>query len=346
MLPQGRWASLPRPLRPAPAGSAEKGPMATRQRGFDVVTGGAGFIGSHLSGDLAKQGRRVLVLDDLSTGKRERVDALLADHGDLVEFRQQDVRDLEALKDAFAGAEVVYHQAALPSVPRSVNDPVASNAANVDGTLNVFVAARDAEVRKVVYASSSSIYGDSKELPKRETMPFNPLSPYAITKCVGEMYGGVFSRLYGLQTVGLRYFNVFGPAQDPTSQYAAVIPRFITRMLRGESPVIFGDGEQSRDFTYVENVVTANQCAARSDATGIAVNIACGERYTLNRLVEILNGILDKQVEPVYEDPRPGDVKHSQADVLRAADAIGFSPSVDFEEGLRHTVEFFRSHPD
>jgi nucleoside-diphosphate-sugar epimerase len=309
---------------------------------FDVVTGGAGFIGSHLARALVKQGRRVRIVDDLSTGQKQRIADLLADHGDLCEFREQDIRDLDAMADTFAGAEVVYHQAALPSVPRSVNDPVSSNAANVDGTLNVFVAARDAGVRKVVYASSSSVYGDSKELPKRESMPFNPLSPYAITKCVGEMYGRVFSSLYGLGTVGLRYFNVFGPAQDPTSQYAAVIPKFITRMLKGESPIIYGDGEQSRDFTFIENVVVANQCAARSAASGIAVNIACGERYTLNQLVAQLNEILDTRIEPVYDDPRPGDVKHSQAGIERAAEAIGFSPEVGFEEGLRATVDFFR----
>ena len=309
---------------------------------FDVVTGGAGFIGSHLSRSLVKQGRRVRIVDDLSTGQKQRIADLLEGYGDLCEFREQDIKDLAALNDSFAGAEVVYHQAALPSVPRSVNDPVASNAANVDGTLNVFVAARDAGVRKVVYASSSSVYGDSRELPKRETMPFNPLSPYAITKCVGEMYGAVFSRLYGLGTVGLRYFNVFGPAQDPASQYAAVIPRFITRLLKDEPPVIYGDGEQSRDFTFIDNVVAANQCAARAEASGIAVNVACGQRYTLNQLVEALNEILDRAIQPVYEDPRPGDVKHSQAAIERAAEAIGFAPQVDFREGLRATVDFFR----
>jgi UDP-glucose 4-epimerase len=227
-------------------------------------------------------------------------------------------------------------------VPRSVNDPIASNAANVDGTLNVFVAARDAGVRKVVYASSSSIYGDSKELPKHEGMPFNPLSPYAITKCVGEMYGRVFSSLYGLGTVGLRYFNVFGPAQDPKSQYAAVIPKFITALLKGESPTVHGDGEQSRDFTFIDNVVDANQCAARSEASGIAVNVACGDRYTLNQLVASLNEILGTSIAAEHGPPRPGDVKHSQAAIDRAAEAIGFAPKVGFEEGLRRTVEFFR----
>ncbi|MBW2313670.1 MAG: SDR family oxidoreductase [Deltaproteobacteria bacterium] len=308
---------------------------------FDVVTGGAGFIGSHLSRSLVKQGRRVRIIDDLSTGQKERILDLLDEHGDLCEFREQDIKDIDALNDTFAGAETIYHQAALPSVPRSVNDPISSNDANIDGTLNVFVAARDARVRKVVYASSSSVYGDSKELPKRESMPFNPLSPYAITKCVGEMYGRVFSNLYGLGTVGLRYFNVFGPAQDPTSQYSAVIPKFITRMMKGEGPIIYGDGEQSRDFTFIENVVAANQCAARSEASGIAVNVACGERYTLNQLVGHLNDILGTSLEASYEDPRAGDVKHSMAGIERAAEAIGFEPRVGFEEGLRATVEFY-----
>jgi UDP-glucose 4-epimerase len=312
---------------------------------LSVVTGGAGFIGSHLARALAAEGGRVRIVDNLSTGQQERVDRLFAEHGDRIEFRAEDVCDAAALAAAFDGAKFVYHQAALPSVPRSVNDPVASNASNVDGTLNVFVAARDAGVKKVVYASSSSVYGDSRELPKREAMPFNPLSPYAVTKCVGEMYGSVFSRLYGLGTVGLRYFNVFGPAQDPTSQYAAVIPRFITRMLNGDSPVVFGDGEQSRDFTFIDNVVEANQCAARSEATGIAVNVACGARYTLNQLVAQLNEILGTRIEPRYEATRPGDVKHSQAAIDLARKALGFVPKVGFEEGLRQTVEFFRSGP-
>jgi UDP-glucose 4-epimerase len=316
--------------------------MAEKLSQLDVVTGGAGFIGSHLARSLVEQGRRVRIVDDLSTGQKERIADLLADHGDLCEFREQDIKDFGVLADAFAGAEVVYHQAALPSVPRSVNDPIASNAANVDGTLNVFVAARDAGVRKVVYASSSSIYGDSKELPKHEGMPFNPLSPYAITKCVGEMYGRVFSSLYGLGTVGLRYFNVFGPAQDPKSQYAAVIPKFITALLKGESPTVHGDGEQSRDFTFIDNVVDANQCAARSEASGIAVNVACGDRYTLNQLVASLNEILGTSIAAEHGPPRPGDVKHSQAAIDRAAEAIGFAPKVGFEEGLRRTVEFFR----
>lgn len=309
---------------------------------FDVVTGGAGFIGSHLARALVERGRSVRIVDDLSTGKRERLAGLLAERGDACELYEQDIRDLDALQRIFDGAEYVYHQAALPSVPRSVNDPVSSNSANVDGTLNVFVAARDAGVRKVVYASSSSVYGDSKELPKHEGMPFAPLSPYAITKCVGEMYGQVFSRLYGLGTVGLRYFNVFGPAQDPASQYAAVIPKFITAMLAGESPTIHGDGEQSRDFTFIENVVEANLAAARSEATGIAVNVACGERYTLNQLVAFLNEILGTGIRAVHGDPRPGDVKHSQASIARAAEAIGFAPKVGFQDGLRATVGFYR----
>lgn len=311
-------------------------------QGFDIVTGGAGFIGSHLCRTLLERGRSIRILDDLSTGDRARLADVETAHGDRCEFRETDVRDVDALHDAFRGAEVVYHQAAVPSVPRSVRDPATSNAANVDGTLNVFIAARDAGVRKVVYASSSSVYGDSEELPKRESMPMRPLSPYAVTKAVGEMYATVFARIYGLPTVGLRYFNVFGPSQDPTSQYAAVIPRFITRMLRGEPPVIYGDGEQSRDFTFVENAVAANLAAAASEASGVAVNVACGERFTLNRVVEILNGILDKQLEAVHEDPRPGDVRHSQADVALAAETLGYRPGVGFEEGLARTVDWYR----
>jgi len=310
---------------------------------LDVVTGGAGFIGSHLVRALLERGRRVRIFDNLSTGSRERIADVLERHGDRCSFLEEDLRDLDALRRALDGAEVVYHQGAVPSVPRSVADPLTSNAANVDGTLNLLLAARDAGVRKVVYASSSSVYGDSDVMPKHEELPMNPLSPYAITKCIGEMYGRVFSDLWGVPTVGLRYFNVFGPAQDPESQYAAVIPRFVTAMLAGEAPTIHGDGEQSRDFTYVENVVEANLAAAVSEATGIAANVACGDRFSLNQLVETLNRILGTDIAPEHGPPRPGDVRHSQADVSLARRAIGFQPKVGFEEGLRRTVEWFRS---
>jgi UDP-glucose 4-epimerase len=309
---------------------------------FDLVTGGAGFIGSHLSRTLLEQGRRVRILDDLSTGDRARIEALVEQHGDRCEFRLHDLRDLEATRKALEGARLVFHQAALPSVPRSVADPITSNQANVDGTLNLFLAARDAKAKKVVYASSSSVYGDSEQLPKHEGMPTRPLSPYAVTKCTGELYGSVFAELYQLPTVGLRYFNVFGPSQDPESQYAAVIPRFLTRLLAGKAPTVYGDGEQSRDFTYIDNVVSANLLAAESTASGLSLNVACGERFTLNELLSALNRILGTSIEASYEAVRPGDVRHSQADISLARRVIGFEPTLGFEEGLRATVEWFR----
>ena len=311
-------------------------------KSFDVVTGGAGFIGSHLSRTLLERGGTVRILDDLSTSDRSRIDPLCDQFGARCDFREHDIRDLDATKSALQGVRHVYHQAAVPSVPRSVADPVESNSANVDGTLNVLVAARDAGAKKMVYASSSSVYGDSAELPKHEGLPTKPLSPYAVTKCVGEMYAEVFSRLYQLPTVGLRYFNVFGPAQDPKSEYAAVIPRFLTRLLAGEAPTVYGDGEQSRDFTYVENVVSANLRAAESTASGISVNIACGDRYSLNQLLEVLNEILGTRIAAHYEDARAGDVKHSQADISLARERIGFEPKVSFHDGLRATVEWFK----
>lgn len=310
---------------------------------IDVVTGGAGFIGSHLCRALLEAGRSVRIVDNLATGDRARLKGLLEHYGNRCAFLEQDIREIEGLRKAFEGAEVVYHQAAVPSVPRSVADPVTSNTANVDGTLNVFLAARDAGVRKVVYASSSSIYGDSPTLPKHEGMPLNPLSPYAVTKCAGEMYGRIFTQIYELPTVGLRYFNIFGPSQDPTSQYAAVIPRFLTAMLEGRRPTIFGDGEQSRDFTYVANAVAANLMAADADTAGLCMNVACGERFTLNQLVTSLNEILGTELDPRYEPPRPGDVKHSEADISRARELIGYEPKVGFREGLRRTAEWFRS---
>ena len=309
---------------------------------FDVVTGGAGFIGSHISRGLLQRGRAVRVVDNLSSGRLENIADIRDQFSDSLEFVQADIRDLPLIRELLKGAEVVYHQAAIPSVQRSVEDPVQSNEANIDGTLNVFLAAREAGVGKVVFASSSSVYGDSEELPKREAMQVNPISPYAVAKYTNELYGKVFSNIYELPCVGLRYFNVFGPYQDPSSDYAAVIPKFITRMLKKEPPIIFGDGEQSRDFTYVENVVSANFCAALSRAAGCSVNIALGERYSLNQLVEKLNRILGTHLVPVYEDPRPGDVKHSLAAINEAEKVIGFRPSIGFLEGLTRTVEWYR----
>jgi UDP-glucose 4-epimerase len=309
---------------------------------FSVVTGGAGFIGSHISRGLLQRGEVVRVVDDLSSGRLANIADLQKDFSDAFEFIEADIRNLEVIKKLLEGARLVYHQAAIPSVQRSVEDPVRSNDANIDGTLNVFLAARDTGVDKVVFASSSSVYGDSEVLPKEESMQVNPISPYAVAKYANELYGKVFSNIYDLPCVGLRYFNVFGPYQDPSSDYAAVIPKFITRMLQGEPPIIFGDGEQSRDFTFVENVVAANLAAASSSARAVSVNIACGERYSLNQLVAKLNEILETNLEPVYQDPRQGDVKHSLAAIEEAETLIEFRPETGLIEGLRRTVDWYR----
>ncbi|MEW6106155.1 MAG: SDR family oxidoreductase [Bacillota bacterium] len=305
-----------------------------------VVTGGAGFIGSNLVRRLVGCAQEVAVLDNLSTGRIENLAGLES----RIEFVQGDVRDAALVSRLLKGAEVVFHQAALPSVPRSIRDPIASNASNVDGTLNVLVAAREAKVRRVILAGSSSVYGNTTVLPKVEDMPTNPLSPYAVTKLVGELYARVFTHVYGLETVSLRYFNVFGPRQDPDSQYAAVIPRFIMKMARGEQPEIYGDGEQSRDFTYVDNVVEANLLAATANGvSGEVFNVGCGERHTLNELVEKLNHLLGTTIEPKYGPPRPGDVRHSMASIEKAASLLGYKPLVSFDDGLRQTVEWFAS---
>ena len=309
---------------------------------FEVVTGGAGFIGSHICRELLGTGRPVRIIDNLSSGRRENIEDLLDSYPETLDFVEADIRDLDELKKLLEGARTVYHQAAIPSVQRSVDDPLRSNSANVDGTLNVFLAARDTGVGKVVYASSSSVYGDSEVLPKQESMKANPISPYAVAKYTNELYGKVFSDIYQLPCLGLRYFNVFGPRQDPQSDYAAVIPKFITRMLRGEAPIIFGDGEQSRDFTFVANVVSANLKAGTAPTGGASVNIACGERYSLNQLVQLLNEILGTGFSPVYQEPRPGDVKHSLADIDEAQRVIGFEPAIGFVEGLNRTVDWYR----
>ena len=305
-----------------------------------LVTGGAGFIGSNITRAIVAQGDRVRVLDTFLTGRPEN----LADLPD-VEVVRGDVRDLDGLRAVMAGADRVLHQAAVPSVARSLRDPVASNDTNVSGTLNVLLAARELGIRRVVCASSSSVYGDTPTLPKVETMAPSPLSPYAVTKLTGEYYGGVFHRLFGVEAVSLRYFNVFGPRQDPTSEYAAVIPKFIALMSRGERPLIHGDGSQSRDFTYVDHVVRANLLAAEADGAGGEVfNVDFGRRYTLLDLVDRLNRILGTRVEPEFGDPRPGDVKHSLADIAKARDRLGYEPSVSFEEGLERTVAWGRAY--
>jgi UDP-glucose 4-epimerase len=307
-----------------------------------LVTGGAGFIGSNLVERLVAQGERVRVLDNFSTGTYANLSPWL----DRIELIAGDIRDPETVCRAMAGVAYVLHQAALPSVPRSVADPMASHEANVTGTLNVLMAARHAGVNRVVYASSSSVYGNSPELPKREEMPTNPLSPYAVSKLAGENYCRAFYQVYGLETVCLRYFNVFGPRQDPNSQYAAVIPKFVTAMLDGGQPVIYGDGTQSRDFTYVDNVVAANLLACRApagEAAGEVFNVACGERTTLLELVAGLERALGKEATPEFAPPRPGDVKHSLAAIDRARERLGYRPRVSFERGLAHTVAFFQS---
>ena len=304
-----------------------------------LVTGGAGFIGSHIVEALLKRGEKVRVIDNLSTGKIENIKPFL----DRIEFIQGDIRDLELLKDITKDVKIIFHEAALPSVPRSINDPISSNANNIDGTLNVLYAAKANGVRRVIYAASSSAYGDSDTLPKVESMMPNPLSPYAVTKYTGEMYCKIFYRIYGLETIALRYFNVFGPRQDPNSQYAAVIPKFIIAYLSGKSPTIYGDGEQSRDFTYIDNVVSANLSASEAKEThGEVINIACGKRITINQLSDIIKKELKSQINPIYGNERPGDVKHSLADITLANKLINYKPIVDVYEGLQRTIEYFK----
>jgi UDP-glucose 4-epimerase len=303
-----------------------------------LVTGGAGFIGSNIVETLIEKGEKVRAVDNFSTGKKENIAPFM----ERIEFMEADILDMKAMKDACNGIDYVLHQAALPSVPRSVTDPISSNRTNVDGTVNILWAAKEAGVKRVVYASSSSAYGNTPILPKKEDMPADPLSPYAISKYTGELYAKIFYQIYGLSTVSLRYFNVFGPRQDPGSQYAAVIPKFINSLMTNSPPVVFGDGEQSRDFTFVKNVVDANILAAHAEeASGHVFNIACGKRITLNQLVKKLKGILSSPMEPIYTDPRPGDVKHSLADISNAEQILNYKPAYKLEEGLQKTVEWF-----
>jgi UDP-glucose 4-epimerase len=307
-----------------------------------LVTGGAGFIGSHIVERLIELGHAVRILDNFSTGRRENLNGMDGRY----ELVEADVRDIAAVREAVRDAAVVFHQAALASVPRSVVDPVTSHEVNAGGTLNVLVASREAGVRRVVYASSSSVYGDSPELPKREDMCPRPESPYAVGKLTAEQYCRVFSKLYGLECLPLRYFNVFGPRQDPDSQYAAVVPLFVTSLLAGAAPVIYGDGEQSRDFTYVANVVDANIAAATSeDGIGEVINVACGRTFTINELFRKLRELTGASVEPRHADPRPGDVRHSYADVEKARRVLGLTPKVSFEDGLERTVAWFGGLP-
>jgi UDP-glucose 4-epimerase len=304
-----------------------------------VVTGGAGFIGSHLCEELVRRGERVRVVDSLITGKR----ANLA-HLPQVEFIEGDLADLEVARRAVQGADYVLHQAAIPSVPRSVEDPITSNRANIDASLNVLVAARDAGVRRVVYAGSSSAYGNSEKLPKVETMGTAPLSPYALQKLVVEQYCGLFTTLYGLETVTIRYFNVFGPRQDPSSPYSGVISLFISALCEGRQPTIYGDGGQTRDFTYVANVVDGVLRATQaSGVSGEVINVATGGRVSLNELFATVRDLVSANVEPVFDPPRAGDVKDSQADIGKARLLLGYEPIVTFEQGLKDTVEWYRA---
>ena len=303
-----------------------------------LITGGAGFIGSHLVDELARRGYYVIILDDLSTGKMENIELLLKKEN--AEFIQGSITDLPLLQKLFQGVDYVFHQAALPSVLRSVEDPLSTNKVNITGTLNVLLAARDNNTKKVIYASSSSVYGNTPTLPKTEDMVPHPQSPYTVTKLAGEYYCQVFYQVYGLPTVCLRYFNVYGPRQNPNSQYAAVIPRFIQRVLGDKPPIIFGDGEQTRDFTFVKDAVEANILAAESDATGV-FNIGKGESISINRLAELIIELVGKGVKPVHREPRPGDIRHSLADISKAK-AFGYDPNYNLEEGLRETIGRFQ----
>jgi UDP-glucose 4-epimerase len=308
-----------------------------------LITGIGGFIGSSLARALLQRGDQVRGIDNFSTGRRENLTEILGK----IDLREADILDLDAMKLACTGVDYVLHQAAIPSVPKSVLDPIGSNRANVDGTVNVLVAARDAKVRRLIYAASSSAYGDTPTLPKQEGMKPDPISPYAVAKLASENYLKSFYRCYGLETVALRYFNVFGPRQDPTSPYSGVLAKFITLMLKGEQPTIFGDGEQSRDFTYIDNTVEANllACAAPANVAGKMFNIATGRRVTLNETFKALRELTGYSGSPAYGAERGGDIKHSLADISLAKTFLGYTPKVDFEDGLRKTVEWYRSSP-
>ncbi len=306
-----------------------------------LITGIGGFIGSSLARELLSRGEQVRGVDNFSTGKREN----LTEIQDRIDFRQADIADLDAMHKACAGVDFVLHQAAIPSVPKSVLDPVGSNRANIDGTVNVLVAARDAKVKRLVFAASSAAYGDTPTLPKHEDMKPDPISPYAVGKLASEHYLTSFYRCYQLETVSLRYFNVFGPRQDPSSPYSGVLAKFITAMLRGEQPAIFGDGEQSRDFTYIDNAVEANLLACKAPSAQVAgqvFNIATGRRVTLNETFKALQGLTSYSGQPKYGPERGGDIKHSLADISKAEAGLGYKPKVDFEEGLRRTVAWYR----
>jgi UDP-glucose 4-epimerase len=308
-----------------------------------LITGGAGFIGSNIALELIEKGESVRIIDNFSTGRMINLETI----NSKIDLIDGDIRDFWTVREAVDGIDYILHQAALPSVPRSVKNPLTSNAVNVDGTLNLLEAAKEAKVKRFVFASSSSVYGDTPTLPKDESMRLDPLSPYAVSKLTDEKYARVFYNLYGLETVGLRYFNIFGPRQDPNSEYSAVIPKFIKALKTGKKPIVYGDGEQSRDFTYVANAVQANLKAATAEkAPGNAYNIACGARFTLNELLKFLGEIMGADAAADYDPPRKGDIKHSYADVERAKADLGYEPTVDFKAGLKKTVDWFAEHPE
>ncbi len=305
-----------------------------------LVTGGAGFIGSHIVDELLRRGESVRVLDNLSTGHAENLAAVRQK----IDFQETDIRNLDEIRPCFEGVDYVLHLAAIPSVPRSVEDPLTSNSVNLDGTLNVLVAARDASAKRLVFSASSAAYGDHPALPRVESQEPRPLSPYALAKLAGEYYCQIFTRVYGLETVALRYFNIFGPRQAPDSPYSGVLSLFIAAYLHNETPTIYGDGEQSRDFTYVDNAVDATlRACAGSDPVGKVINVGTGERHTLNETISLLNGIFGQKVTPRYDAPRAGDVKHSHADITLARNLLGYEAKVNFQEGLQQTVNWFRS---
>ena len=312
---------------------------------LSLITGIGGFIGSSIARALLARGSKVRGIDNFSTGKRDNITGIL----DRIEFQEADILDLDAMRRACTGVDFVFHEAAIPSVPKSVQDPLGSNQANIDGTVNVLIAARDAKVKRVVYAASSAAYGDTPTLPKHEEMRPDPISPYAVAKLASEHYMTSFYRCYGLETVSLRYFNIFGPRQDPSSPYSGVLAKFITTMLRGVPPMIFGDGEQSRDFTYIDNAVAANLLACEAPATQVAgqvFNVATGRRVSLNEIFQLLRKLTGYSGKPEYRGEREGDIKHSLADISRAEAALGYKPTVDFEEGLRRTVEWYRQQTE
>ena len=310
--------------------------------GLSLITGGAGFIGSNMVRFLLEKGQKVRVLDNFETGKREN----LTEVADQIELIEGDIRDMDTVRRAAAGAEVVYHLAALGSVPRSVKDPATSHDVNVNGIVNMLIAARDAKARRFIFSSSSSVYGQSKVLPQHEGLPLAPISPYGATKAAGEIYCRTFYETYGLQTISLRYYNVFGPRQDPTSQYAAAIPLFVSAFLRDKAPTIFDDGQQSRGFTYIDNVTEANWLAANmKEAHGEAVNISTKSAVTVNTVVNVIRKLMGKEnIKPVYAPPRPGDIKHSLADITRAKEVIGYEPFISFEEGITKAIDWYREN--